>query len=108
MIDVPLPNHLKDSWHNAMLNQEFIIQCTHPQVFESYRQAVSWARAKLSNHVRIAQYKPESWCICLHASSDGYACSISQPGWSSDYTGDVRSTGALAVVQCVLELTVTL
>jgi hypothetical protein len=83
---------------------EFALQISHPDVFVSYRAAKSWALKELSLHPRRYSGDHHDWHVHVFHDTDGYSCSISQYWWSADHSSAVRPTGALAIVQAMLEL----
>jgi hypothetical protein len=89
----------------ARLQQaEFVLKISHPEVFVSYRAAKAWALAELAANPKRYGGDHGSWSIHVFAQDEGYACSIHQYWWSADHCGAVRPTGALAIVQAVLEM----
>lgn len=84
---------------------EFALKMSHPEVFVSYRAAHSWALAELNRTPSRYMGDPlYGWCVDVCAHKEGYACSVSQVWWNADHCGAVRPTGALAIVQAVLEM----
>jgi hypothetical protein len=84
---------------------EFALKISHPDVFVSYRAAKSWATRELKVNSHLYPGDSNSgWDVHVIPDPEGYACSISQYWWSADHCGAVRPTGALAIVQAVLEL----
>lgn len=84
---------------------EFTLKITHPDVFVSYRAAKSWALSELTRSPHL--YSGDStrdWCVHVFAEKDAFSCSISQAWWSADHCGAARPTGALAIVQAMLEM----
>lgn len=89
---------------NKLQQLEFALQLSHPQVFTSYRAAKSWALTELSQHPQRYSGDNHDWHVEVFPAQSGYECSISQYWWSADHCGVCRPTGALAIVQAVLEL----
>ena len=90
--------------HDRLQQLEFALQISHPQVFTSYKDAKVWALAELSAHPRRYSGDHHDWHVHVFADKEGYACSISQYWWSADHCGASRPTGALAIVQAMLEI----
>ena len=89
---------------NRFSQSEFALQMSHPDVFISYRAAKSWALDELSMHPRRYSGDNHAWSVHVFGDKSGYECSISQYWWSADHCGTQRPTGALAIVQAMLEL----
>lgn len=96
--------HAQSHRQSLLRNWEFELQVQLPEVFTSYRAAKAWALTELSGHPRRYSGDHHGWHVHVFGESSGYACSISQYWWSADHCGDTRPTGALAIVQAVLEL----
>lgn len=95
----------KQNQLRMLQHTEFALQVLHPDVFVSYRAAKSWAFQELQgNPVRYSGEPDHGWCVSVFADNQGFACSISQAMWNADHCGAVRPTGALAIVQAMLEL----
>lgn len=96
---------MKLSKLQRLQHTEFDLKLTHPDVFVSYRAALAWAHQELTDNPARYTGDPEmGWCVSVYAEDPGYVCSISQTWWAADHCGEVRPTGALAIVQAVLEM----
>lgn len=90
---------------HRLQHAEFALKISHPEVFVSYRAALAWAHQELTDNPARYTGDPEMrWCVNVFEHKDGYACSVSQAWWAADHCGEVRPTGALAIVQAVLEM----
>lgn len=89
-----------------LLNLEFELQVSHQQVFVNYRMAKSWALKRLQKTPRKYGGDAHEWHVHVfrEAATGMFCCSISQYWWSADHCGAERPTGALAIVQAMLEL----
>lgn len=90
---------------HRLQHAEFALQISHPEVFVSYRAAKAWALQEL--HRAPSRYMGDpmyGWCVNVFEHKEGYACSVSQAWWSADHCGGERPTGALAIVQAMLEM----
>jgi hypothetical protein len=97
---------VKQKRANKFSQAEFALQISHPEVFISYKAAHTWALHELSTHPQRYSGDNHAWHVHVHGDPAGYECSISQYWWSADHCGALRPTGALAIVQSVLELQV--
>lgn len=87
-------------YRTDLKDAEFALMVQNPEIFTSMKKAHRWASGSLASI-----HPDESWCIYVIREDDGqFCCSISQPSWPGDHCGDKRSTGALAIIQAVLEL----
>ena len=90
--------------HDRLQQLEFALQVAHPEILTSYKAAKAWALAELSQHPQRYSGDNHSWSVHVFADKEGFACSISQCWWSADHCGAHRPTGALAIVQAMLEI----
>jgi hypothetical protein len=60
---------------------------------------VAWRWAK----DRLMRREGDGHCFHLHRKRSGISCSFAKPEWAGDHAGEVMPTGALAIVQAVLE-----
>lgn len=91
----------------TLLNLEFELQLSHPQVFTSYRAAKRWAEHTLKKHPKKYGGDDHGWLVHVFKTdltTNQFACSISQYWWNADHCGTERPTGALAIVQVMLEM----
>lgn len=86
----------------SLADREFALNLQNPDIFHSALKAHSWAKEVLKAH----DNDKEPWYIQLVREKDGSFCAaISQASWAGDHCGQPRGTGALAIIQAVLEYT---